>query len=151
MDQTAAFYDSPVQYLQDRFSVSVDPGFPPSPHPTSTPGIAASSYPLQERGREVSSRSSDTSNTSRTLQSSRTSHVLFRDDWKHTWPQYFVMFGSLLGENNGNVTVRALLVKHQYTRVWRTWNGFEEDEKRRGGVEVWRWQGSDAAEASDTS
>lgn len=168
------FYDSPVRYLQERFPNTVDPRFPPSPHPTSIPGVPASSYSLTsshsqaqetdlsrdhrgEGGQEASSRSSV---------SSSTSHVLFRDDWKHTWPQYLVMFGALLKEgnepkevkgddmndvNNSNVTVQALLLNRQYRRVWRTWNGFEEDEKRRGGIEVWRWQGHDRSDTADIS
>jgi hypothetical protein len=76
------------------------------------------------------------------------------------------MFGALLKEgnepkevkgddmndvNNSNVTVQALLLNRQYRRVWRTWNGFEEDEKRRGGIEVWRWQGHDRSDTADIS
>ena len=62
------------------------------------------------------------------------------DEWKHTWPQYLVMFGVLpKSKFNEDSDVATILQKLGYSRVWRTWNGFEEDEKRKGGVEVWKW------------
>jgi phosphatidylinositol glycan class B len=62
------------------------------------------------------------------------------DEWKHAWPQYLVMFGVLSKSKvDGHSDVATILQKLGYGRVWRTWNGFEEDEKRKGGVEVWKW------------
>jgi hypothetical protein len=50
-----------------------------------------------------------------------------------------VFFGALLTEPG----VEATLAHAGYARTWRTWNGFEEDKRRRGGVEVWKWRASD--------
>ncbi|EJU04309.1 glycosyltransferase family 22 protein [Dacryopinax primogenitus] len=38
-DQADVFYDAPVVYLSERFPMMVDPTFPPSPMPTSPPGM----------------------------------------------------------------------------------------------------------------
>lgn len=123
LDQTAAFYESPVDYLRSRFPATVDPSFPTSPHPTSTPGVPAASYKLEY--------------------SLSNPNVKFMDDWRHSWPEYLAMFGVLPKSGNSNAdAVQKLLSERGYHQVWRTWNGFEEDEKRRGGVEVWRWHKS---------
>jgi len=47
------------------------------------------------------------------------------------------MFGALLHDFNGYVEGRLRYLG--YRPVWKMTNGFEEDERRRGGVEVWRW------------
>jgi phosphatidylinositol glycan class B len=59
-------------------------------------------------------------------------------DWKHEWPQNLVMFGALLEEPN----VRQILMEKGYVQVWYGINGWEEDERRRGGVVVWKWGSS---------
>lgn len=61
------------------------------------------------------------------------------DDWRHEWPRYLVLFGALLEEED----VKAILTRRGYTEVWSGMNGFEEDERRRGGVRVWRVSGDD--------
>lgn len=38
-DQTDVFYASPMTYIRDRFPQEVDPSFPPSPYPSSRPGV----------------------------------------------------------------------------------------------------------------
>jgi phosphatidylinositol glycan class B len=53
------------------------------------------------------------------------------------------MFGVLpKSKVNGDSDIATILQRLGYNRVWRTWNGFEEDEKRKGGVEVWKWRGT---------
>ncbi|TFK54738.1 glycosyltransferase family 22 protein [Heliocybe sulcata] len=39
LDQTDIFYLSPIQYLRERFPPEVNQSFPPSPFPTSIPGV----------------------------------------------------------------------------------------------------------------
>jgi GPI mannosyltransferase 3 len=56
--------------------------------------------------------------------------------WRHEWPKYLVMFGSLT-ERYGIVN---LLTEKGYGEVLRISNGWEEDDKRKGGVRVWRHQ-----------
>lgn len=67
------------------------------------------------------------------------------------WPSHFVFFGALLYEPG----VQDLLVEKGYAEVawddgrkwglgWGGWNGWDwaqDDERRRGGVQVWKWQG----------
>lgn len=55
--------------------------------------------------------------------------------WKHTWPSHLVMFRALLAEDG----VRALLLEMGYRETERYFNGWEEDPKRRGGVQLWHW------------
>lgn len=63
--------------------------------------------------------------------------------WKHTWPRRLVMFSVLPSYQEGDhPSVGTFLQSLGYHKVWWTWNGFEEDEKRRGGVEVWAWAAS---------
>ncbi|KAG8760728.1 glycosylphosphatidylinositol anchor biosynthesis [Serendipita sp. 396] len=121
VDQTAAFYVSPLVYLQQYFPSTVDSSFPPSLHPTTIPG---SPVPLL---RPMSRRTTGSSYA----------HI---DEWQHSWPKHLVMFGVLAQkEDTKGQSVKQFLQEKGYDRVWRTWNGFEEDEKRRGGVEVWKW------------
>ncbi|KIM28889.1 glycosyltransferase family 22 protein [Serendipita vermifera MAFF 305830] len=124
LDQTTAFYFSPVDYLRDYFPQSVDPSFPTSPRPKSDP---SSSSPLPMKANTRYAKRG----------------FYFVDSWKHTWPQHLVMFGVLPKVENPDTgeTVGYFLRKKGYERSWRTFNGFEEDDKRRGGVEVWSWQG----------
>jgi len=58
--------------------------------------------------------------------------------WSHSWPSHFVLFGALLDIKG----VRELLEETGYREDTRFINGFEEDEKRRGGVQLWRWDAS---------
>jgi len=57
-------------------------------------------------------------------------------DWKHEWPEYLVMFGSLLQDGE----VRTVLESERYREVWKMESGWEEDRRRQGGVRVWRFQ-----------
>lgn len=57
--------------------------------------------------------------------------------WEHTWPSHIVVFGALLKEAG----VKETFVDKGYSVVWRSSNGFEEDPRRRGGVQVWKWVG----------
>ena len=56
--------------------------------------------------------------------------------WRHEWPRYLVLFGHLL-EQEG---VQLLFEAKGYQEVWKRgwwWEG--DDEKRKGGVRVWKW------------
>lgn len=108
VDQTTVFYRDPKAYMAEAFPQTVDPSFPPSPHPTSPPG-----FPPWDLKGEV------------------------RQTWQHKWPEHLVMFGALLHDFDGYVEGRLRYLG--YRPIWRMSNGFEEDERRRGGVEVWRW------------
>ncbi|KAF9448878.1 glycosyltransferase family 22 protein [Macrolepiota fuliginosa MF-IS2] len=66
-DQTDIFFDSPRTYITSTFPDDVNPEFPRSPYPASTPGVP----PLS---------SSDGGGY----------------PWRHTWPRYLVFFGALL-------------------------------------------------------
>ncbi|KAI0707643.1 Alg9-like mannosyltransferase family-domain-containing protein [Earliella scabrosa] len=54
--------------------------------------------------------------------------------WRHEWPQNLVLFGALLEEEG----VVDLLSKQGYKEVWSAEYGWEGDERRKGGVRVWR-------------
>lgn len=97
-DQTDIFYESPVQYLRDRFPASVDLTYPPSPKPFTEPGQMS----------------------------------VERFDWKHEWPQYIVLFGSLLQDRE----VFSLIHGRGYREVWHEERGWEGDRRRQGGVTV---------------
>ncbi|KAI0082831.1 hypothetical protein K474DRAFT_1715428 [Panus rudis PR-1116 ss-1] len=58
--------------------------------------------------------------------------------WQHTWPQYLIMFGALLREPGITDVVLAL----GYKRVWHREMGWEGDERRQGGVIVWKHFGN---------
>ena len=58
--------------------------------------------------------------------------------WQHEWPQNIVLFGSLLQEQG----VRELLIQKGYRQVWGEDGSWEEDPRRRGGVQVWRYTDS---------
>ncbi|KAH7107666.1 Alg9-like mannosyltransferase family-domain-containing protein [Auriculariales sp. MPI-PUGE-AT-0066] len=55
--------------------------------------------------------------------------------WSHSWPSHLVLFGALLEMPE----VKTLLTETGYREDVRFVNGFEEDEKRRGGIQLWRW------------
>ncbi|KAI8989716.1 glycosyltransferase family 22 protein [Trametes punicea] len=55
--------------------------------------------------------------------------------WRHEWPQNLVFFGALL-ETPG---VRQLLLDLGYNEVWKAEYGWEGDDRRKGGVRVWRY------------
>jgi hypothetical protein len=38
-------------------------------------------------------------------------------------------------------TVKSKLEELGYEVIWRAGNGWEEDERRKGGVVVWEWTG----------
>lgn len=56
--------------------------------------------------------------------------------WEHAWPSHLAFFGALL---EGDGAMQAILEKRGYQKTWSCGNGWEEDEKRRGGVQVWSW------------
>ncbi|KAI0647344.1 glycosyltransferase family 22 protein [Trametes meyenii] len=101
-DQTDIFYESPLDYLQTRFPLRVNPAFPPSSHPRSRPGVN-----MQEQ-----------------------------HPWRHEWPQNLVFFGALLQQPG----VQDLLLALGYGEVWRAEHGWEGDDRRKGGVRVWRYR-----------
>ena len=53
-------------------------------------------------------------------------------DWRHEWPQYLVMFGALLREQE----VARVLHDKGYKQVWHEERGWEGDSRRRGGIIV---------------
>ena len=53
-------------------------------------------------------------------------------NWQHEWPQYLVLFGALLEDDQ----VAALLTSRGYKMVWHEDYGWEGDSRRRGGVMV---------------
>ncbi|KEP53006.1 glycosyltransferase family 22 protein [Rhizoctonia solani 123E] len=62
--------------------------------------------------------------------------------WNHTWPSHFIMFGALENTSSSTEiqdTVGQKLRRKGYEVIWRVSNGWEEDERRRGGVVVWEW------------
>ncbi|KAL5635813.1 hypothetical protein ACGC1H_004568 [Rhizoctonia solani] len=62
--------------------------------------------------------------------------------WNHTWPSHFIMFGVLENMSSSTEiqdTVGQKLRRMGYEVIWRVSNGWEEDERRRGGVVVWEW------------
>ncbi|KAH7340629.1 glycosyltransferase family 22 protein [Rhizoctonia solani] len=62
--------------------------------------------------------------------------------WNHTWPSHFIMFGALENLSSSTEiqgTVGQKLRRMGYEVIWRVSNGWEEDERRRGGVVVWEW------------
>jgi phosphatidylinositol glycan class B len=57
------------------------------------------------------------------------------EPWRHTWPQFLVMFGDLLADQG----VRLLLETKGYGEVWSAGWGWEGEGKRKGGVKVWKY------------
>ena len=57
-----------------------------------------------------------------------------KEEWVHAWPSHLVLFGALLREHVG---IEPLIKRLGYRRVWAGSNGWEEDRRRRGGVQVW--------------
>ncbi|KAI0672934.1 glycosyltransferase family 22 protein [Trametes maxima] len=56
--------------------------------------------------------------------------------WRHEWPQNLVFFGALLQQPE----VQDLLLALGYGEVWRAEHGWEGDDRRKGGVRVWRYR-----------
>ncbi|TRM62487.1 glycosyltransferase family 22 protein [Schizophyllum amplum] len=61
-------------------------------------------------------------------------------DWRHEWPRYLVLYGALLERED----VRQLLLENGYKEMWSSgekwWQGaLGPDDKRMGGIRVWRW------------
>lgn len=59
-----------------------------------------------------------------------------RNDWEHSWPSHLAFFGALL---EADERIPKLLTTKQYRLEWSSDNGWEEDERRRGGIQVWSW------------
>ncbi|KAK2466735.1 hypothetical protein APHAL10511_000993 [Amanita phalloides] len=55
--------------------------------------------------------------------------------WRHEWPTYLIFFGCLLEEEG----VERLFIEQGYTEVWRRGRHWEGDDKRKGGVRIWKW------------
>jgi phosphatidylinositol glycan class B len=56
-------------------------------------------------------------------------------------PSHILLFGCLLDEAEDGVTFGQVLAESGYTEVANLWNGFDvaqDEEKRAGGVRVWR-------------
>jgi phosphatidylinositol glycan class B len=113
--QTDVFFETlgPVAYFRNYFPEVVDPAFPPSPAPFAAPG-----GPPPANG------------------------------WNHTWPSHLLMFGALENQLSPSndipksvTTVKSKLEELGYKVIWRSGNGWEEDERRKGGVVVWEWAG----------
>lgn len=64
---------------------------------------------------------------------------MYHGQWGHEWPRMLVFFGKLL-EREG---VKELLERKGYRELWRSRLGWAAigEEKRSGGVRVWRWDG----------
>lgn len=110
-DQTGVFFDSPRIYLETYFPGTVDPLFPPSPSPTSIPGMLPPEPTFSKTGR-----------------------LLYH--WRHEWPRYLVFFGHLLKQEG----VRTLLKEKGYKEVWKAGREWEGEGNRLGGVRIWKWQ-----------
>jgi len=72
----------------------------------------------------------------------------FDRGWTHTWPSHLVLFKNLLDEPcrllEDCTSVGELLEKKGYRFEKEFWNGiggWHEDERRKGGIVVLRWQG----------
>ena len=110
-DQTTVFFDSPTTYLGTYFPETIDPSFPPSPSPTSIPGLPAPEPTLSKTGR-----------------------LLY--PWRHEWPPHLVFFGHLLKQEG----VKTLLQEKGYKEVWKGGREWEGEGNRLGGVRIWKWQ-----------
>ncbi|KAG9010328.1 glycosylphosphatidylinositol anchor biosynthesis, partial [Tulasnella sp. 427] len=60
-------------------------------------------------------------------------------EWAHNWPSHLAFFGHL---TEAYPDVIQLLQSKGYRESWKTNNGWEEDERRRGGVQVWSYRNS---------
>ena len=60
-----------------------------------------------------------------------------RYPWRHEWPTYLLFFGCLL-EQTG---VEKMFIEQGYTQVWARGRHWEGDDKRKGGVRIWKWAG----------
>ncbi|GAA5936177.1 putative glycosylphosphatidylinositol-alpha 1,2 mannosyltransferase [Sporobolomyces koalae] len=134
-DQSDHFYAAPSTYFLNRFPPTVDPSFPPcgpncTPHPD--PYTLSPSSPVVLQARQA-------------LESQG-----FDRGWRHTWPSHLVVFKNLLKvscrPNEDCSTVGSLLLDKMGYRVEKEfWNGiagWHEDDRRKGGVVVLRWQGN---------
>ena len=130
-DQSDHFYASPSTYLIHRFPSHVDPSFPPSPFPPPDPFALSATIPSILKARQD-------------LEDRK-----FDRGWSHTWPSHLVVFQNLLDEvcrpQEDCESVGDLLEKKGYRVEREFWNGiggWHEDERRKGGIVVLRWQGS---------
>ncbi len=58
-----------------------------------------------------------------------------RYPWRHEWPTHLLFFGCLL-EQEG---IRQMFVEQGYIEIWKRGRHWEGDDKRKGGVRVWKW------------
>ncbi|PFH54143.1 glycosyltransferase family 22 protein [Amanita thiersii Skay4041] len=89
--------------------------FPPSVDPS----FPTSPYPVTAPG-SVAERSGDG-----------------RYPWRHEWPTYLMCFGTLLKEPG----IELLFKSMNYREVWRGGRSWEGDDKRKGSVRIWKWEG----------
>ncbi|QRW00444.1 glycosyltransferase family 22 protein [Ceratobasidium sp. AG-Ba] len=61
--------------------------------------------------------------------------------WEHRWPSHLLMFSALESQTSfgRTKTVGTKLEELGYQVIRRIRNGWEEDERRKGGVVVWEW------------
>lgn len=111
-DQTDIFFDSPIKYMQSHFPPHVDTSFPPSPFPSSVPdaSFVSNITTIEQHGES------------------------WDMGWRHEWPKYVVMFGGLLQEPG----MVHLFQELGYHEIWKGGWLWEGDEKRKGGVRVWK-------------
>ncbi|KAG8927178.1 glycosylphosphatidylinositol anchor biosynthesis [Tulasnella sp. 417] len=55
-------------------------------------------------------------------------------DWIYAWPSHLAFFGHL---THTHPEIEQILRQKGYQVTWETGNGWEEDERRRGGIQVW--------------
>ena len=55
-----------------------------------------------------------------------------------------MFFGALIEDSDDGDMIAKYLTRLGYREVWSVGNGFEEDWRRRGGVQVWIWNTKDA-------
>ncbi|GAA5946343.1 hypothetical protein JCM3765_000204 [Sporobolomyces pararoseus] len=138
LDQSDHFYSSPSTYFLTRFPLSVDSTFPPSLISTSPdPYAVVSSHPPT---------------TSTTEARQQLIEKKFDLEWSYSsWPSHLVVFQALLDTpcrpEEPCRDVRELLVDRLGYKVekkfWNGIGGWHEDERRKGGVVLLSWMGTE--------
>lgn len=98
--------------MRTHFPSHVDTSYPPSAFPSSVPNVK---FVETLQVVEQSSRSWDLG-------------------WQHEWPQYIVLFGTLLREPG----VLDLFRNQGYEEAWKGGFEWEGEGQRRGAVRVWK-------------
>lgn len=111
-DQTDIFFEAPLEYMRTHFPSRVDTSYPPSPFASSVPNVTFVE----------------------TLQMVEQNSGSWDLGWRHEWPQYLVLFGTLLREQG----VLDLFQDQGYEEVWKGGFEWEGEGQRRGAVRVWK-------------